>query len=121
MKEVLEYAKKVNPDVPLPKRDIRTVQAWLKVGMAASALKIADKKGKLDGPAIKDALESFKDWQAFDVPNALGRQPYTITAKDHRPSSISSIYVIKGGKFELLEQIDMKKDFPDKWDSWLGW
>jgi len=121
MKEVLEYAKKLNPGVPIAKRDIRTVQAWLKMGMAASALKIADKKGQLNGPGIKDALESFKDWSAFDTPKALGRPPYTITAKDHRPSSISSIYVIKGGKIELMEQIDMKKAFPNEWESWLGW
>jgi len=121
MKEILEYCKKINPDVPIEKRDIRTVQGWLKVTMAVAGLKIADKKSQLNGPGIKDALESFKDWSAFDTPNALGRPPYTITAKDHRPSSISSIYVIKGGKIELMEQIDMKKAFPDKWESWLGW
>ncbi|MBM3300384.1 MAG: ABC transporter substrate-binding protein, partial [Deltaproteobacteria bacterium] len=47
MDKVVEYAKKVNPGVPAEKRDIRTVQAWLKVSMAAAGLKGALQKGKL--------------------------------------------------------------------------
>jgi len=121
MDKVLEYAKKVNPGVPIEKRDIRTVQAWLKVGMAASALGIAGEKGKLDGPAIKAALETFKDWFPYNTPNALGRPGTTITDKDHRPSPVSGLYVIKDGKIVLLKQINMKEKFPDKWQSWLGW
>ena len=30
MDKVMEYAAKVNPNVPKEKRDIRTVQAWVK-------------------------------------------------------------------------------------------
>jgi len=111
----------VNPDVPIEKRDIRTVQGWLKVSMAAAALGIADKKGKLDGPAIKAALESFKDWYPFNTPNALGRPGTTITDKDHRPSPVSVLYTIKDGKIVFFHQINMKEKFPDKWESWLGW
>jgi branched-chain amino acid transport system substrate-binding protein len=121
MDKVIEYAKKINPSVPIEKRDIRTIQGWLKVAMATSGLKIADKKGKLDGPSIKAALESFKDWSPFDTPNALGRSNYTITDKDHRPTPVASLYVIKDGKIALLQSINMKEKFPDKWQSWLGW
>ncbi len=121
MDKVLEYCKKVNPGVPIEKRDIRTVQAWVKVAMAAAGLAGADKKGKLDGPSIKDALESLKDWYPFDTKNALGVGPYTITPTDHRPTPVSSLYTIKDGKIVLFEKINMKEKFSDKWESWLGW
>ncbi|MBI5568521.1 MAG: ABC transporter substrate-binding protein [Desulfomonile tiedjei] len=121
MDKVLEYCKKVNPGVPIEKRDIRTVQAWLKVSMAVSGLQKADKKGKLDGPKIKAELETLKDWSPFDTPNALGRSGYTVTPEDHRPTPVSLLYTIKDGKIVPLTQINMKEKFPDKWQSWLGW
>ncbi len=121
MDEVIKYCKKVNPGVPLEKRTVRTVQGWLKVAVAVGGLTRADKAGKLEGPAIKAALESFRGWSPFETEGAFGRPPYTITPTDHRPSSIANVYWIKDQKIQLLEKIDMKKEFPDKWDSWLGW
>lgn len=121
MDKVLEYAKKVNPGVAIERRDIRTVQGWLKVSMAAAGLGIADKKGKLDGPAIKESLETLKDWYPFNTKDALGRPPTTITDKDHRPSAVSLLYTIKDGKITFFSKINMKEKFPDKWESWLGW
>lgn len=121
MDKVREYCLKVNPGIPLEKRDIRTVQGWLKVSLAAAGLGIADKKGKLDGPTIKAALESLRDWYPFDTQNALGVGPYTITDTDHRPTPVATLYTIKDGKIELFEKINMKEKFPDKWQSWLGW
>jgi branched-chain amino acid transport system substrate-binding protein len=117
----MEYAKKVNPGVPAEKRTVRTVQGWVKVSLMAAGLSIADERGSLEGPAIKDALESLRGWNAFGKENALGRPPVTITSKDHRVSSIVGLYTIKDGKIELFEKIDMKEKFADKWDSWLGW
>jgi branched-chain amino acid transport system substrate-binding protein len=119
MDKVLEYCKKVNPSIPIEKRTVRTVQGWLKVSMAAGALAAA--KENLDGPSIKAALESFKDWYPFNTPNALGRPATTITDKDHRPSPIVNLYTIKDGNIVLFQQINMKEKFPDKWESWLGW
>ena len=121
MDKVLEYCKKVNPGVPIEKRDIRTVQGWLKVSLAVAGLAAADKKGKLDGPTIKASLESLKDWYPFNTKDALGVGPYTITDTDHRPTPVASLYSIKDGKIQLFKKIDMKKQFPDKWNSWLGW
>ncbi len=118
MKEVVAYAKKTATS---ERRDVRTCQAWLKVGMAAAALTEVTKKGDISGPALKAALESFKDWTLFGVPNALGRPPYTITPKDHRPSGVALIYHVKGGKIQLLKKMDMKTQFAAKWGSWLGW
>ncbi len=121
MDKVIEYAKKMNPGVPIEKRGIRTVQGWTKVSLAVAGLAAADKKGKLSGPDIKAALESLKDWYPFDTKNALGVGPYTITDKDHRPTSVASLYRVNKGKIELFDKIDMKKAFPEKWQSWLGW
>ena len=118
---VREYAKKVNPGVSEDKRDIRTVQGWLKVSLAAAGLGIADKQGKTDGPAIKASLESLKDWYPFNTKNALGVGPYTITDKDHRPTSVATLYIIKDGKIELFDKVDMKEKFPQEWPKWLGW
>ena len=121
MDKVVEYCKKVNPGVPIEKRDIRTVQGWLKVSVAVAGLQRADKKGKLSGPAIKAELETLKDWSPFDTPNALGRSGYTITPEDHRPTPVSLQYTIKDGKIVPFQKINMKEKFPDKWQSWLGW
>lgn len=121
MDKVVEYAKKVNPGVPAEKRDIRTVQAWVKVSLACAGLQKADKEGKLSGPSIKAALESLKDWYPFDKANALGRPPTTITPTDHRPSAVATLYTIKDGKITFFNKINMKEKFPDKWESWLGW
>jgi branched-chain amino acid transport system substrate-binding protein len=89
--------------------------------MAVAGLSAADKQGKLDGPTIKASLESLKDWYPFNTKDALGVGPYTITDKDHRPTPVASLYSIKDGKIQLLTKIDLKKQFPDKWESWLGW
>ncbi len=121
MDKVREYAQKLNPGIPMEKRDVRTVQGWTKVSLAVAGLAGADKKGKLDGPSIKAALESLKDWYPFDTKNALGVGPYTITPTDHRPTPVASLYTIKDGKIVLFEKINMKEKFPDKWESWLGW
>jgi len=121
MDKVVEYTKKINPGVAQEVRDIRTVQAWVKVQMAVDAMKIADKKGQLNGPGILAAFETFRDWSPFNTPGALGRPPATYTKTDHRPSAVSMIYIIKGGKIQLLKKIDMRAKYADKWMSWLGW
>jgi len=84
-------------------------------------MKIADKKGQLNGPGIKAALESFRNWSPFNTPGALGRPPVTYTPTDHRPSSVSMIYIIKEGKITLLDNPNMKALYPHLWPKWIGW
>jgi branched-chain amino acid transport system substrate-binding protein len=117
MDKVIEYAKRMNPGVPLENRLIRTVQGWVDVLMMREALVRADKAGKLNGPGIKEGFETLREWTP-----GLGRPPITVTPTDHRPGSLVRVYMIKDRKFALLETVDLKKRWPEKWEKeWLGW
>ncbi len=117
MDKVMEYARKINPGVPQEARMIRTVQAWVQVLMMAEGMRRADKTGKLTGPGLKEAFETLRDWTP-----GLGRPPITLTATDHRPGSVIPIYRIKGEKFELVKQVDLKARWPKQWDGeWFGY
>ncbi len=118
MDKVVEYAKKYNPGVPLEKRLIRTVQAWANVLALSEAMKRADKAGDLSGESIvKNGFETMKD---FDI--GLGVPPLNYTATDHRISGKVPIYEIKDGKFQVVEVVDLKGRWPEKWaEEWLGW
>jgi len=129
MDKVVEYTKKINPNVPQENRLVRTVQSWVDVLLMREALVKADKAGKLfdksgkdlpqevRGPAVKEAFESIREWTP-----GLGRAPITITPTDHRPGSLVRVYVIRDRKFTQLAAVDLKKRWPEKWDKdWLGW
>ncbi len=117
MDKVTEYAKKMNPGVPLENRMIRTVQSWVDVLLMREALVRADKAGQLNGPGIKAAFETIREWTP-----GLGRPPITITPTDHRPGSLIRVYAVRGGKFALVKEINLKQRWPDKWEKeWLGW
>jgi branched-chain amino acid transport system substrate-binding protein len=118
MDKVVEYAKKYNPGVPLEKRTIHTVQAWANALGLAEALKRADKAGDLSGEGIlRKGFETMKDYEI-----GLGIAPVTFTSTDHRPQSQAKIYEYKNGKFSLIDEVDLKKRWPDKWaNEWLGW
>jgi branched-chain amino acid transport system substrate-binding protein len=118
MDKVIEYAKKYNPGVPLEKRLIRTVQGWGDVLILWEALKRADKAGDLSGESIlKNGFETMKN---FEI--GLGAAPVTFTATDHRVAGIVPIYEIKNGKFQIVEKVDLKGRWADKWaNEWIGW
>lgn len=118
MDKVMEYAKKYNPGVPLEKRLIRTVQAWANVLALSEAMKRADKAGDLSGESIlKNGFETMKN---FDI--GLGVPPLNYTSTDHRISGKVPIYEIKDGKFQVVEVVDLKGRWPEKWaNEWLGW
>ncbi|MBI2081110.1 MAG: ABC transporter substrate-binding protein [candidate division NC10 bacterium] len=117
MDKVTEYAKKMNPGVPLQNRMIRTVQSWVDVLLMREALVRADKAGQLNGPGIKAAFETIQEWTP-----GLGRPAVTITPTDHRPGSLIRVYRVRGGKFALVKEVDLKRRWPDKWEKeWLGW
>ena len=118
MAKVVEYGKIYNPGVPMEKRTVRTIQAWSNALALWEALKRADKAGGLDGPNIlKNGFESMKGYDLF-----LGGAPLTYTATDQRISGQVPIYTIENGKFKLVEAVNLKERWPEKWASeWFGW
>lgn len=117
MDKITAYAKKINPGTPPNKRLIRTIQGWGAVLLLTDAMKIADKQGKLNGEGIMKAMETFKN-KDF----GLGSPPASFSAVDHRPATGAPIYKLEKGKFVLIENVDLKKRWPEKWDKdWLGW
>lgn len=117
MDQVLAYGRKLNPGVPEENRLVRTIQAWANASILWEALKRADKAGKLNGPGIKEAFETFEGFEF-----GLGVSPLSFSVSDHRPSSIGKAYIYKDGKFQLLKKIDLKERWPEKWEKeWIGW
>ncbi len=96
---------------------IRTTQAWAQVLMMAEGMRRADKAGKLTGPGLREAFETFRGWTP-----GLGLPPVTLTASDHRPGAVIPVYRVKGGKFELVQNVDLKGKWAKQWESeWFGY
>ena len=118
MDQVVAYAKKYNPGIPLEKRLVRTTQAWANALLLWEALKRADKAGDLSGEGI--LKKGFETLSGLDI--GLRVPPLTYTATDHRVAGKVPIYEIKDGKITYFETVDLKSRWPDKWASeWLGW
>ena len=118
MDKVVEYAKKVNPGVPLEKRLIRTVQGWANGIILWEAMKRADKAGDLTGPGIM--TKGFETMRNFHI--GLGAGDVTYTATDHRPAGGVLVQEWKDGKFQEVEFVDVKGRWPQRWaKEWLGW
>jgi branched-chain amino acid transport system substrate-binding protein len=117
MDVVVATAKKYNPAVPQEQRLIRTIQAWGDALITWEALKRADKAGDLSGHGIM--VKGFETMNNFDI--GLGVSPITFTAGDHRATTGCLVQEWKNGKFQEVERVDLKKRWPDKWGTWLGW
>lgn len=115
---VREYAKKYNPGIPAEKRLIRTIQAWGDVMILWEAMNRADKAGDLTGEGI--LKKGFETLNNFEI--GLGAAPVTFTPTDHRPTGQVMIYEVKGGSFALVDKVDIKSRWADKWaNEWIGW
>ena len=106
MKIINEWVKKH----PAEQRDTVYIRGWAYGLTWAEGLKIADKNKQLTGEGVKKALETLKD---FD--NGGLTPPITYTPTDHRPTTKTTIYVIKGGKMTKVtdEETPRRKE-------WLG-
>lgn len=91
-------------------RDTVYVRGWTYGLVWAEGLKIADKNKQLNGEGVKKAMESMKN---FDTGGLV--PPITYSATDHRPTTKTTIYVIKGGKMTKVED----QETPRK-KEWLG-
>jgi branched-chain amino acid transport system substrate-binding protein len=106
MKKILDWNKS-HPSGP---HDAVYVRGWVYVLTWSEALKRADKAGHLDGPGVKAALETLRDFDVGGLTN-----PITFTPTDHRASTKVPIYVVKGGKLEKIKDYDMPRK-----PEWLG-
>ena len=118
MDTVMEYAKKVHSDVPQEKRLIRTIQAWGDALITWEAMKRADRAGELTGDSIM--TKGFETMRDFDI--GLGAAPITFTSTDHRPTTGCIVQEWRNGKFQVVEKVDVKQRWPEKWEKeWFGW
>ncbi len=107
MKKLVEFHQKNHAGETA---DAIYVRGWCYVLVWTEALKRADKAGQLNGPGVKAALETFKDFDLGGLTN-----PITYTATDHRPSTKTPIYMIKDGRLKKVAEYDMPRK-----PEWLG-
>lgn len=107
MKRLVDYHKQNHPD---DTHDAMYVRGWCYVLVWTEALKRADKAGQLTGEGVKAALETFKNFDMGGLTN-----PISYTSTDHRPSTKTPIYQIKGGKLVKVAEYDMPRK-----PEWLG-
>jgi branched-chain amino acid transport system substrate-binding protein len=107
MKNLVDYHQKNHPG---DQHDAMYVRGWTYVVVWSEALRRADKAGQLTGEGVKKAAETLKD---FDVGGLTS--PITYTPTDHRPTTKTPIYMIKGGKLVKVAEYDMPRK-----PEWLG-
>ena len=87
------------------------VKSWVSVAVMFEGMKIAKKKGQLNGPGLKAALETLKDFETGGLAS-----PITYTPKDHRPTTKAAISAAKDGKMFIVKRVE----FPRQ-DKYIGW
>ena len=93
------------------KYTLHYVKSWVSVMVMVEGLKRAKKAGKLNGPGLKAALETIKDFNTGGL-----CAPITYTSTDHRPNTTMAIGGIKDGKIYLVKDVN----FPRK-KEYIGW
>ena len=104
MKQLMEITKN-QPQVA------HYIRGYVSMMVLTEALKIADKKGQLNGPGVKAALETLKN---FDT-GGLAVDKITFTATDHRPFMKVNITEFQKGKLVVLKTIELPRKA-----EWLG-
>ena len=107
MKRLVDFHAKHHPS---DTHDALYVRGWTYVLLWSEALKRADKDKALTGEGVKAALEKLHD---FDLGGLTSNVTYTPT--DHRPSTKTPIYMIRGGKLVKVAEFDMPRK-----PQWLG-
>ncbi len=107
MKKLVDFHAKHHPN---DTHDALYVRGWTYVLVWSEALKRADKDKALTGEGVKAALEKLRD---FDLGGLTSSVSYSPT--DHRPSTKTPIYMIRGGKLAKVGEFDMPRN-----PQWLG-
>lgn len=85
----------------LDKEGLHYTQGWYTMHIMAEGIREALKNGdELDGPAIKEALETMG---AIDTGGVVGTGEVEFSADSHRGSTGSGIYVVEDGTMKPLE------------------
>jgi branched-chain amino acid transport system substrate-binding protein len=105
MKTLMEVHKRNHPnDTP----NSPYMRGWLWVIVAAEAIKRAGPNPT--GEAVKNALESFKDFDTWGL-----TPPFTYTSEDHRPTNRARLVQVKGGKIVQVREVSVDRDM-----KWIG-
>ena len=107
MKRLEDFHKANHPN---DTHDAMYVRGWATFLVWAEGLKRADKAGQLNGPGVKAALETLKDFDLGGLTN-----PVSYTADDHRPMTKTPIFQIQKGKLVKVAEYDMPRK-----PEWLG-
>jgi branched-chain amino acid transport system substrate-binding protein len=107
MKRLQEFHQKHHPN---DTHDSMYVRGWAYALTWTEALKRADQAGKLTGEGVRAAAETLENFDLGGLTN-----PVTYTPKDHRPSTKTAIYQVKGGKLVKIGEYDMPRK-----PEWLG-
>ena len=104
MKPILEFNQKNSPDAV---HTVRYIQGWTAMMVMWEGLKRADKAGQLNGPGLKAALETLKDFDTGDLTPAI-----TYTPTDHRPAMSATIYKMSQGKLVPVKKVVHRQGGP---------
>ncbi len=80
------------------------VKSWVSMMVMVEGLKRAKKAGKLNGPGLKAALETLKDFKTEGL-----CAPITFTPTDHRPNTTMAIGGVKGGKIYVVKNVSFPR------------
>ena len=86
-------------------------KSWTSMMVMWEALKKANKAGKLNGPGLKEALETLKDYDTGGL-----TPPLTYTPEDHRATTTCGLYTIKSGQLTLVDDLALERQA-----EYLGW
>lgn len=105
MKILMDFHQKHHPN---DTHNSPYMRGWLWTIMAAEAIKRAG--SNLTGEAVKNALETLKEWDTWGL-----TPPFTYTNEDHRPTTRARLVVIKGGKLLPVREVSVNRDM-----AWIG-
>jgi len=86
------------------------IRGFVSVLVMAEAIRLAAAKGEITGPAIKDALESLRDFDPMGL-----TPPISFFPDDHRPNMAVKLYKLGEDKMELVGVETLERT-----QAWLG-
>ena len=97
--DITAYAEENGID--LADINVSWVAGWTTMHLMAEGMAQAAEEGELDGPAIKEALETMGP---IDTAGLLGGGEVEFSADSHRGTSSTGIYTVEGGEMVLVTE-----------------